>query len=308
MVNNLHEIDLFKVALHDQQIATANKLRNSTTTDQITNKPTLSNSLASPPLRTVANKPVPADQSSSQSKNKRFALIVCSHQAAVSKLEDYCHHLNVGTYVAQDGLEALKWLRIQKPNLLIISSVLPKMSASQLIALIRRNQSLQSIPIILLNQENDLFISAIAKSLSIESCLNAPIKQSTIAKQIKKYCAYSSPRNKPMLGIISDTPSHRLVLRQRLVEYNYDICFNADPSQLEGSIENLDKIVDGWILDITGEEWLDNIDQLLERLNSPVLYGLEPPPVYSNQPQQIKDPKYVKWESKLISKIKGTIK
>ncbi|WP_163835481.1 response regulator [Spartinivicinus ruber] len=306
MVNNLHEIDLFKVALHDQQTATAHKLEDPAIAAPKKASHSLIRNKTNPTLKTVATKP--SATHSQLPTDKRFALIVCSHQPAVSKLEDYCNHLNVGTYIAQDGLQALKWLRIQKPNLLIIGSVLPKMNATQLIALIRRNRSLQNIPIILLNQNNDLFISALAKSLGVESCLNSPIKQSTITKQIKKYCAYSSPRNKPMLGIISDTPSHRLILRHRLVEYNYDICFNADPSQLEGSIENLDKIVDGWILDITSELWLDKIDHFLERLNSPILYGLEPPPVYSKLHHQIKDPKYVKWENKLISKIKEIIK
>lgn len=101
----------------------------------------------------------------------------------------------------------------------------------------------------------------------------------------------------PRIGIIADDPLQRHVLQHAISVYGYQVAFNGDPGRLD-SFDPQQIIVDAWVVDLADEErWSEEIDQLLEVAEAPVLFGLGSAPARGSID-------YPRWERRLFTKLR----
>jgi len=102
------------------------------------------------------------------------------HRIAKISLEDFGYEVMVLT----TGEEALDWLESNIPDLILLNSVLPNMQGEEVCKLLKSNDKLKHIPIILYNAKCD--ISEKAKQVHANDCMINPFNSQDLLFKIKK--------------------------------------------------------------------------------------------------------------------------
>lgn len=86
---------------------------------------------------------------------------------------------------AEDGAEALAAARAERPDLIVLDLMLPRMNALQFRAEQRRDRSLAQIPIVCLSGMSHA--ATVALELGTDDCLPKPIDFDRLLTVIRKY-------------------------------------------------------------------------------------------------------------------------
>ena len=106
-------------------------------------------------------------------------------QALAELLEDEgyeCLHAN-------NGIEALTVLKIQRPDLLVVDLIMPLMSGADLLARLRHDRSYRDIPVIAMTAANDQMVGV---KLDVP-VLNKPINVPVLRQMLARYCPLGNP-------------------------------------------------------------------------------------------------------------------
>jgi twitching motility two-component system response regulator PilG len=88
---------------------------------------------------------------------------------------------------AEDGFEALSKIVDQRPDLIFVDIMMPRLDGYQTCALIKNNATFKSTPVIMLSSKDGLFDKARGKIVGSEQYLTKPFTKKELLDAISKH-------------------------------------------------------------------------------------------------------------------------
>jgi twitching motility two-component system response regulator PilG len=88
---------------------------------------------------------------------------------------------------AADGFEALGKVVDERPHLIFVDIMMPRLDGYQTCALIKNNQSLRGIPVIMLSSKDGLFDRAKGRLVGAEQYLTKPFTREELLGAIRRH-------------------------------------------------------------------------------------------------------------------------
>jgi twitching motility two-component system response regulator PilG len=88
---------------------------------------------------------------------------------------------------AQDGLEALSKIDEERPDLILLDIILPKMDGYKILSLIKENKELKDTPVIMLTSKDGLMDKFKGKLAGSTAYLTKPFEPKDLIKTVRKY-------------------------------------------------------------------------------------------------------------------------
>jgi CheY-like chemotaxis protein len=117
--------------------------------------------------------------------NAPRVLLVDDHEQNLELLDAYLEELNVNTTHAKDGVDALRQIQAQKPDLILLDVMMPRMSGFQLAQKLKADAALKDIPIIMvtaLGEESDV---ERARDLGIGDFVTKPVNKVDLLNRVR---------------------------------------------------------------------------------------------------------------------------
>jgi twitching motility two-component system response regulator PilG len=92
---------------------------------------------------------------------------------------------------AVDGFEALAKISDQKPQLIFVDIMMPRLDGYQTCALIKNNHKFRSTPVIMLSSKDGLFDKARGRIVGAEQYLTKPFTRDELLDAVRRYAATS---------------------------------------------------------------------------------------------------------------------
>ena len=87
---------------------------------------------------------------------------------------------------AQDGLEGLDMARKEKPDLIILDVMMPKLNGYQVCRMLKFDDKYKSIPIIFLTARSQQYDKEVGKEVSADSYIAKPFDGEVLLKEVKR--------------------------------------------------------------------------------------------------------------------------
>ncbi len=88
---------------------------------------------------------------------------------------------------AVDGFEALAKIAVNKPDIIFVDIMMPRLDGYQTCALIKNNQSFKSTPVIMLSSKDSIFDRARGRIVGSEKYLTKPFSKEDLINTITTY-------------------------------------------------------------------------------------------------------------------------
>lgn len=88
---------------------------------------------------------------------------------------------------AEDGFEALSIIADQRPNIIFVDVMMPRLDGYQTCALIKHNQIFKKTPVIMLSSKDGLFDRARGRIVGAEQYLTKPFTKEELLGAIKRH-------------------------------------------------------------------------------------------------------------------------
>ena len=88
---------------------------------------------------------------------------------------------------ARDGLEALSKIDEERPDLVLLDTVLPKMDGYKILSIIKENKELKDMPVIMLTSKSGLFDKFKGKLAGSAAYLTKPFKPEDLVSTVQKH-------------------------------------------------------------------------------------------------------------------------
>lgn len=88
---------------------------------------------------------------------------------------------------AQDGLEALSKIDEERPDLILLDIILPKMDGYKILSLIKENKELKDIPVVMLTSKDGFIDKCKGKLAGSTAYLTKPFEPKDLIKTVRKY-------------------------------------------------------------------------------------------------------------------------
>jgi len=90
-------------------------------------------------------------------------------------------------FTAVDGFEALAIITVNKPDIIFVDIMMPRLDGYQTCALIKNNQSFKSTPVIMLSSKDSIFDRARGRIVGSEKYLTKPFSKEDLINAITTY-------------------------------------------------------------------------------------------------------------------------
>jgi twitching motility two-component system response regulator PilG len=90
---------------------------------------------------------------------------------------------------AQDGLEALSKIDEERPDLVLLDIILPKMDGYKILSIIKENEELKDIPVVMLTSKDGLIDKFKGKLAGSDAYLTKPFEPRDLISTVRKYIA-----------------------------------------------------------------------------------------------------------------------
>ena len=88
---------------------------------------------------------------------------------------------------AVDGFEALAKITVNKPDIIFVDIMMPRLDGYQTCALIKNNESFKSTPVIMLSSKDSIFDRARGRIVGSEKYLTKPFSKEDLINAINSY-------------------------------------------------------------------------------------------------------------------------
>ncbi len=140
------------------------------------------NRAATPPLT-----PSVSSTGFSDSVVGNHKILVAENSSEIRKMAALTLHQNGYEIIeAKDGFEALRKLA-EKPDLILLDNILPKMDGYRVLSVIKANDDLKNIPVIMLMNKNGIVNKVKSKLAGITTYLTKPLKARQLLKTVEMY-------------------------------------------------------------------------------------------------------------------------
>ena len=88
---------------------------------------------------------------------------------------------------AGDGMEALSKISEERPNLIMLDVILPKMDGYKILAIIKKNEEFKDIPVIMLTSKDGFLNKMKGRMSGAAAYLTKPFDPEKMLQEIKKH-------------------------------------------------------------------------------------------------------------------------
>jgi len=149
----------------------------------------------------------------------RKILVVDDEQKIVDIVRAYLEREGFRVVTAYDGEMALKVFRQEKPDLIVLDLMLPKMSGQDVCRAIRKESD---VPIIMLTARDELTDKIIGLELGADDYLTKPFEGRELVARVKAILRRAEPKTSAPLvragDITVDTERRQVTVRDRMIE------------------------------------------------------------------------------------------
>jgi DNA-binding response OmpR family regulator len=149
----------------------------------------------------------------------RKILVVDDEQKIVDIVRAYMERESFRVVIAYDGEMALKVFRQEKPDLLVLDLMLPKMSGQDVCRAIRKESD---VPIIMLTARDELTDKIVGLELGADDYLTKPFEGRELVARVKAVLRRAEPKTSVPLvragDITVDAERRQVTVRDRMIE------------------------------------------------------------------------------------------
>lgn len=91
--------------------------------------------------------------------------------------------------LAEDGFDALSKISSERPDIIFLDIMMPKLDGYQTCALIKRNTKFKTTPVVMLSSKDGIFDRARGKMVGSDQYLTKPFTQETLLEAISTFAA-----------------------------------------------------------------------------------------------------------------------
>jgi len=127
------------------------------------------------------------EEISAESEKKKKVLVVEDSSTTRKVIVLTLQQQGYSVVEAGDGLEALSRLNEEKPNLILLDIILPKMDGHKILSIIKDNPEFRDIPIIMLTSKDGFMNKMKSKLAGSAAYLTKPFKPERLLSTVEKY-------------------------------------------------------------------------------------------------------------------------
>lgn len=157
------------------------------------------------------------------------------------RVRDMLPQGNFEVLEARDGLEGFNMIRNERPNLIMLDFLLPKMSGWEVYQEVQKTQDLKSIPLVLMSGRKEEVLEKISEPFEYFSFVEKPFEQKDLIAAIKEAMLKAKKHAKPAAtmptgsGYQASTPGDASAMAAELAALKRQV------AQMSGDIEILKK-------------------------------------------------------------------
>jgi two-component system response regulator len=126
-------------------------------------------------------------------------LVIDDSRVIRMRVRDMLPQGNFEVIEAQDGVEGMDAIRSQRPNLIMLDFLLPRMSGWEVFQEIQANPDLQNIPLVLMSGRKEEVTEKITEPFEYFEFIQKPFEQKELIEAIKASMVKArKPRRTPM--------------------------------------------------------------------------------------------------------------
>ena len=150
-------------------------------------------------------------------------LVVDDDRQIVRLVQSYLQQSGFTALTAYDGEEALHAIRRDKPDLVVLDLMLPKRDGLEITRLLRADEQLAAIPILMLTARVDDVDKIVGIELGADDYVTKPFNPQEVVARVKAILRRSSGTLKPaaivqIRGLRLDLERHTVTINERLLD------------------------------------------------------------------------------------------
>ena len=123
----------------------------------------------------------------SQDKNLKI-MVVDDSKTIRRTAETLLQREGFNVITAEDGFEALAKIANQKPDLIFVDIMMPRLDGYQTCALIKNNAQFKSTPVIMLSSKDGLFDKAKGRIVGSDQYVTKPFSKVELLEAVENHC------------------------------------------------------------------------------------------------------------------------
>jgi twitching motility two-component system response regulator PilG len=123
------------------------------------------------------------------SQNANLKIMVVDDSKTIRRTaETLLQREGFNVITAEDGFEALAKIADQKPNIIFVDIMMPRLDGYQTCALIKNNAQFKSTPVIMLSSKDGLFDKAKGRIVGSDQYVTKPFSKVELLEAIQNHC------------------------------------------------------------------------------------------------------------------------
>lgn len=128
------------------------------------------------------------------SQNKSLKIMVVDDSKTIRRTaETLLQREGFNVITAEDGFEALAKIADQKPDLIFVDIMMPRLDGYQTCALIKNNDQFKSTPVIMLSSKDGLFDKAKGRIVGSDQYVTKPFSKVELLGAVENHCHRDEP-------------------------------------------------------------------------------------------------------------------
>jgi len=127
------------------------------------------------------------------SQDKSLKIMVVDDSKTIRRTaETLLQREGFNVITAEDGFEALAKIANQKPDLIFVDIMMPRLDGYQTCALIKNNAQFKSTPVIMLSSKDGLFDKAKGRIVGSDQYVTKPFSKVELLEAVENHCQRGS--------------------------------------------------------------------------------------------------------------------
>ena len=123
------------------------------------------------------------------SQNKSLKIMVVDDSKTIRRTaETLLQREGFNVITAEDGFEALAKIANQKPDLIFVDIMMPRLDGYQTCALIKNNAQFKATPVIMLSSKDGLFDKAKGRIVGSDQYVTKPFSKVELLEAVENHC------------------------------------------------------------------------------------------------------------------------
>lgn len=135
-------------------------------------------------------------------------LVIDDSKVIRMRVRDMLPQGNFEVLEARDGVEGYNMIRSEKPNLILLDFLLPKMSGWEVYQEVQKEQDLKTIPLVLMSGRKEEVLEKLSEPFEYFAFVEKPFEQRELVAAIKEAMTKAKKHPKPV-GYTSTDPGSR---------------------------------------------------------------------------------------------------